>query len=141
MAYSKQTWDTTSYVNPTRMNHIEDGIEAVDTKTADDIEYSSGVSVKDKIDDVDGKTDNTVKTLQGYAPNDLNNCVNGNVYWVNNSGGNVQHAPSQNAFHIFTFLTIPNYGFQMAIQYTSNQIYLRTMTEGSWGTWKSVNLS
>lgn len=28
MAYSKQTWDTTSYVNPTRMNHIEDGIEA-----------------------------------------------------------------------------------------------------------------
>lgn len=29
MAYSKQTWDTTSYVNPTRMNHIEDGIEAV----------------------------------------------------------------------------------------------------------------
>ena len=29
MAYSKQTWDTTSYVNPTRMNHIEDGIEDV----------------------------------------------------------------------------------------------------------------
>ena len=30
MAYSKQTWDTTSYVNPTRMNHIEDGIKSVD---------------------------------------------------------------------------------------------------------------
>lgn len=30
MAYTKQTWDTTSYVNPTRMNHIEDGIKAVD---------------------------------------------------------------------------------------------------------------
>lgn len=27
MAYEKQTWDTTSFVNPTRMNHIEDGIE------------------------------------------------------------------------------------------------------------------
>lgn len=26
MAYDKQTWDTTSYVNPTRMNHIEDGV-------------------------------------------------------------------------------------------------------------------
>ena len=33
MAYSKQTWDTTSYVNPTRMNHIEDGIDAVDSRT------------------------------------------------------------------------------------------------------------
>lgn len=51
MAYSKQTWDTTSYVNPTRMNHIEDGIEEADSKTADDIEYSTGVSVKDKIDE------------------------------------------------------------------------------------------
>ena len=50
MAYSKQTWDTTSYVNPTRMNHIEDGIYSVDTKTANDIPYSSGVSVKDKLD-------------------------------------------------------------------------------------------
>lgn len=26
--YVKQTWDTTSYVNPTRMNHIEDGIKS-----------------------------------------------------------------------------------------------------------------
>lgn len=26
MSYTKQTWDTTSYVNPTRMNHIEQGI-------------------------------------------------------------------------------------------------------------------
>lgn len=29
MAYEKQTWDTTSFVNPTRMNHIENGIEGV----------------------------------------------------------------------------------------------------------------
>lgn len=28
MAYGKQTWDTTSYVTPTRMNHIEEGIES-----------------------------------------------------------------------------------------------------------------
>ena len=37
MAYSKQTWDTTSYVNPTRMNHIEQGIydaqETADSKS------------------------------------------------------------------------------------------------------------
>lgn len=28
MAYEKQQWDTTSYINPTRMNHIEDGIKS-----------------------------------------------------------------------------------------------------------------
>ena len=51
MAYSKQTWDTTSYVNPTRMNHIEDGIAdsasgewtLVDSKTGtDSISLPSG---------------------------------------------------------------------------------------------------
>lgn len=30
MSYTKQIWDTTSYVNPTRMNHIEDGIKGVE---------------------------------------------------------------------------------------------------------------
>lgn len=32
MAYEKQTWNTTSIFNPTRMNHIEDGIEGVTQK-------------------------------------------------------------------------------------------------------------
>ena len=78
----QQTWDTTSYVNPTRMNNIEtnlgilskatgieysagvsvkDKIDEVDGKTADDIPYSTGVSVKDKIDDVDDKIDGLIK--------------------------------------------------------------------------------
>ena len=33
MAYSKQTWNTTSYVTPTRMNHIEEGIAGVKNDT------------------------------------------------------------------------------------------------------------
>jgi len=42
MAYPKQTWDTSSYVNPTRMNHIEDGIKsAVDGLTNIYIEGST----------------------------------------------------------------------------------------------------
>lgn len=43
-----QSWDTTSYVNPTRMNNIETNISTLSKATG--IEYSSGVSVKDKID-------------------------------------------------------------------------------------------
>lgn len=59
---------TTSYVNPTRMNHIEDGIEAVDGKTASDIPYSTGVSVKTKLDEamtsIGTITGNTTKNIQ-----------------------------------------------------------------------------
>lgn len=47
----QQTWDTTSYVNPTRMNNIETNIGILSKATG--IEYSTGVSVKDKIDDVE----------------------------------------------------------------------------------------
>ena len=42
MAYSKQTWDTTSYVNPTRMNHIEDGIYASSlSETVSNVAFTS----------------------------------------------------------------------------------------------------
>lgn len=63
MAYSKQTWDTTSYVNPTRMNHIEDGIASA--STADGTDYSSGVSVKEAIDSKANST-RFVTTLLTY---------------------------------------------------------------------------
>ena len=70
MAYSKQTWDTTSYVNPTRMNHIEQGI--ADASTATGTEYSSGVSVKDKID-------NLIKTVSYTHQYTIT--ANGQAHW------------------------------------------------------------
>ena len=75
MAYSKQTWDTTSYVNPTRMNHIEQGI--YDASTATGTEYSSGVSVKDKIDSME-----TVSTGSATLNPNLDLASGGYVVWV-----------------------------------------------------------
>lgn len=45
MAYSKQTWDTTSFVTPTKMNHIEDGIEAVENEIPANISDLSDVAI------------------------------------------------------------------------------------------------
>lgn len=54
MAYIKTNWNTNSFINPTNMNHIEDGIynvsDKVDNLSADDIPYDSNNSVKDQID-------------------------------------------------------------------------------------------
>lgn len=49
-----QSWDTTSYVNPTRMNNIETNISTLSKATG--IEYSSGVSIKDKIESMETAT-------------------------------------------------------------------------------------
>lgn len=57
MAYEKQTWDTNSYVNPTRMNHIENGIQAnsnnIDTLTQGASDMSTEISdIKQNIADL-----------------------------------------------------------------------------------------
>ena len=46
--YVETSWDTTSYVNPTNMNHIERGI--TNSRKAENIAYDSNNSVKDMID-------------------------------------------------------------------------------------------
>lgn len=60
----QQTWDTSSYVNPTRMNNIETNIGIVSKATG--VEYSSGVSVKDKIDEVD-----KIRIISGNLPSNV----------------------------------------------------------------------
>lgn len=48
-----QTWDTTSVFTPTRMNNIEQNLAIVSNATG--VKYSNGVSVKDKIDELNSK--------------------------------------------------------------------------------------
>lgn len=55
MAYSKQTWDTNSYVNPTRMNHMEDGIEANSTDVSNNALLLDEVYELDLINGWDGQ--------------------------------------------------------------------------------------
>ena len=88
--YIKQIWDTTSYVNPTRMNHIEEGIYAVSDKV-------------DNLDDSDVKHgDTTVNS----AINDLMSKV---VFagtatdigaWSNNGGANISIGTATKVFVI-----------------------------------------
>lgn len=62
MAYEKQTWNTNSFVNPTRMNHIENGIQAnsdnIDTLTQSASDMSTEVSgIKQNIADLNTTVD------------------------------------------------------------------------------------
>lgn len=59
-----QSWDTNSYVNPTRMNNIETNIGIVSNATG--VKYAEGVSVKDKIDTIAAES---AKVLKNYTWN------------------------------------------------------------------------
>lgn len=56
MAYEKQTWDTTSIFNPTRMNHIEQGIYDTDLTGGGSVNGTLGVRGNLNIDRRDGTT-------------------------------------------------------------------------------------
>lgn len=57
----QQTWDTNSIFNPTRMNNIETNIGIVSNATG--VKYAEGVSVKDKIDDMNTSLANKLNIL------------------------------------------------------------------------------
>lgn len=107
MAYSKQTWDTNSIFTPTRMNHIEEGIEGVDltgggtvngrlyvdehngTTTSDG---SSTLELGNNI--ISGVNGNSRARLWMYSNNDKsarvyakdNMAANRNIYFPDNNG-------------------------------------------------------
>lgn len=73
MAYSKQTWDTTSYVNPTRMNHIEDGIATADLTSGGTIVGNLTVNAQNGTTSAEGRS----RLLVG---NDIASGTDGNSY-------------------------------------------------------------
>ena len=86
--YIKQIWDTTSYVNPTRMNHMEEGIYAVSNKvdnlSAEDIAYDSNNSVKDKIDEYNLSANTKVNLSSYTSSNPYTFPSNGYLLYENN---------------------------------------------------------
>lgn len=63
----QQTWDANSDFTPTRMNNIENNLGIVSDATG--VKYSSGVSVKDKIDSVVSSIGNGTLTIQKNSTN------------------------------------------------------------------------
>lgn len=65
MSYEKQTWDTTSYVNPTRMNKMEAGIQDASDRLAP---VESDISdIKSYISDLTANTVGATVDLIGYT--------------------------------------------------------------------------
>lgn len=87
MAYTKQTWDTTSYVNPTRMNHIEDGIKNCDdnmnkVKQSPNITENKDYGVLLAKTNNDTEETNTVQKSKTLKVNSANGSINnkGHIY-------------------------------------------------------------
>lgn len=108
MAYSPQTWDTNSDFTPTRMNHIENGIKAVEDGSvhllfSDTWDYSAKTF--------------TVKTSSSFLIYGVRGTrgffamlpINAEVCEMYNTFGfTITHATSDNVNHMITFSAAAN---------------------------------
>lgn len=60
------------------------------------------------------------------------------IGWVNGTGGNISNLPSTSAYHMITVFPLSTHGFQLAIRYNADGMYLRTYAEGTWSAWKNL---
>ena len=87
-AYTKQTWDTTSVFNPTRMNHIEEGIYGASTNIADNLTTDDSTKC---LSAKQGKVLNDKLTVEDISLTNVtwNKTINSNYTWFEKMGNMV----------------------------------------------------
>ena len=125
---------------------------------ADDVLYGGGLSVKDKIDSIDSRINEVVASItdinirlskaliansSGHpGTNDFNNFDKHSFVWANNTSGTMLNAPTANAFNVFTMETYPDRILQIAFQFTSQIVYIRSKSdENTWTAGKSITVN
>ena len=60
------------------------------------------------------------------------------IGWVNPVSGNISNLPTQSAYHMMTVFPLSTHGFQIAIRYNADAMYVRTFMDGTWSAWKNL---
>ena len=60
------------------------------------------------------------------------------IGWVNGTGGNISNLPTQSAYHMITVFPLSTHGFQIAIRYKGDAMYVRTYMHSTWSAWKNL---
>lgn len=60
------------------------------------------------------------------------------IGWVNGTGGNISNLPTQSAYHMITVFPLSTHGFQIAIRYNADAMYVRTFMDDTWSAWKNL---
>lgn len=60
------------------------------------------------------------------------------IGWVNPVSGNISNLPTQSAYHMITVFPLSTHGFQIAIRYNGDAMYVRTFMDNTWSAWKNL---
>lgn len=60
------------------------------------------------------------------------------IGWINPVSGNISNLPTQSAYHMITVFPLSTHGFQIAIRYNADAMYVRTFMDNTWSAWKNL---
>lgn len=60
------------------------------------------------------------------------------IGWLNGTNGKVSNLPTTSAFHMITVFPLSTHGFQIAIRYNADAMYVRTFMDSTWSAWKNL---
>lgn len=60
------------------------------------------------------------------------------IGWINPVSGNISNLPTQSAYHMITVFSLSTHGFQIAIRYNADAMYVRTFMDNTWSAWKNL---
>lgn len=129
--YEPVGWDTTKYVNPTNMNHMDDGIKAA----------CDGVDAANKsLENLDKST----KSAQYGSCNntDLNTIKTPGIYFCDSSSKASTDNNFPDAIKGYLIVYAASESAVQQIYYANkNYVYTRTYWDGGWGSWNKQVLN
>lgn len=104
------------------------------------LDARQGRALNDEISTLMQEVSARIKNVGNFGDTytNVNLLPSNTIGWLNGTSGKVSNLPSTSAFHMITVFPLSTHGFQLAIRYSGDSIYLRTYADGTWSSWKNL---
>lgn len=104
------------------------------------LDARQGKALNDSISAMGQEVAERIKNIGNFGTRytNVNLLPTNTIGWVNPVGGNISNLPTQAAHHMITVFPLSTHGFQIAIRYNADAMYVRTFVDGTWSSWKNL---
>lgn len=104
------------------------------------LDARQGKALNDEISALTQEVSARIKNIGNFGTRytNVNLLPTNTIGWINPVGGNISNLPTQSAYHMITVFPLSTHGFQIAIRYNADAMYVRTFMDGTWSAWKNL---
>ena len=104
------------------------------------LDARQGKALNDEISAMGQEVTDRIKNAGNFGTKytNVNLLPTNTIGWVNAIGSDISNLPTQSAYHMITVFPLSTHGFQIAIRYNGDAMYVRTFIDGTWSAWKNL---